>query len=121
MNKLSKRTKTVIELITGEPYNPLYNLCLYQKKSHTERIRTLTGWIRKRGGLNDPSLRIETDEFRELINRKTGRAWDDLIDEAIGDGWLSLGSNSDELRELVREDILARKFRLNRIQKWMVI
>lgn len=74
----------------------------------------LVQWIKDRGGIYDKSLPGEMEQFggREaksvaLINKNTGRPFDDLAKMAIDDGWLPEGSGARELIDLIGQDLRA--------------
>lgn len=74
----------------------------------------LVQWIKDRGGIYDKSLPGEMEQFggREaksvaLINKNTGRPFDDLAKMAIDDGWLPEGAGARDLIDLIGQDLRA--------------
>lgn len=92
-----------------------------------EEARTFVEYIKRTGGIWDPSLRGEMREFtsRESrimgLVRKGGQPFDTLVAQAIEDGWLPEGSTGDDLREFLRQDIMAMKQKGPRMQPYRIL
>ncbi|MEW6187859.1 MAG: hypothetical protein AB1585_19190, partial [Thermodesulfobacteriota bacterium] len=81
-----------------------------------QQPKTLTAWIKSKGGIWDESLPGETRQFigKEsgfvgLVSKKNGKALDELAALAKDDGWLPAEAGSRDLLELLDQDMRSMK------------
>lgn len=91
-------------------------------KTTINEPNTLLGWVRSKGGIWDESTGTESFRQKEsgipmLLSKENGRTFDELAKQAIDEGWLAKDSTSNDLMELLKNDISAQENKTPRVAK----